>query len=277
MTMKTLLLNRCAILLSALAFLSVLTGTAVTSNEERPFYSVGQAHIWLGAASAILSISLVICTRSEKERSWLRRLCWFALAAVAVQAILGLQSLPQPPAVRITHAFAAQLLFPVTVVIAWCTSTGWKKLPKQIECSSFLQLLAYGTPVIALGQVALGTLFRHGASGVGPHLIGAFVVAIVMLGLALPIIYGPESSPLRLAAQLTLTVASVQVFVGLGLFSIQLMDIDPQVIILVTMIHAATGALTLTATVMMAVEMNRSSLSSQKSALVMGISQGNNL
>jgi hypothetical protein len=137
--------------------------------------------------------------------------------------------------------------------------------------------VAYGTPVVVLAQVALGTLFRHGAVSVGPHLIGAFVVAMVMLGLALPIIYGPESNPLRPMARLVLTVASVQVLLGLALFSIQLMDVDPQVIILVTMIHAATGALTLTATVMMAVEMHRGSLPSQNGALVKGISQGTNL
>jgi heme A synthase len=275
--MKTSWPHRSAILLTVVAFLSVLSGSAVTSNEERPFYSVGQAHVWLGAVSTILTIGLVICTRAEKEHSWLRRLCWIALAAVAVQTILGLQPLPQPPAVRIAHAFAAQLLFPVTVAIAFYTSTAWRKLPKPVDCAPFLRLLAYGTPVVVLAQVALGTLFRHGAVGVGPHLIGAFVVAMVMLGLALPIIYGPESSPLRPVAQLILTVASVQVFLGLALFSIQLMDVDPQVIILVTMIHAADGALTLTGTVMMAAEMHRSSLSSQKSALVKGTSQGANL
>jgi hypothetical protein len=45
--------HRTAILFAAFAFLSVLTGTAVTSNPERPLYSLGQSHIWLGAIVVI--------------------------------------------------------------------------------------------------------------------------------------------------------------------------------------------------------------------------------
>jgi hypothetical protein len=248
--------NRCATLLAAAAFFSVLTGAAVTNNEERPYYLLGQGHIWLGAATAILTIVLLIWARTEK-RLWLRRMTWIALAAVAAQALLGLQRQPQAPAVRIAHALVAQLFFPLTVGIAVWTSAGWKKAPGRVDCSSALRLLTIGTPVLVLGQVALGTLFRHGAMGVGPHLIGAFLVAFFILGLGLPIVYRPDHSSLHLATRLFLTIASVQVALGLALFSMQSMNVDPQAVILITIIHAATGALTLAATMMVAVLIRR--------------------
>ena len=250
--------HRCAVLLAATAFLPVLTGTAVTANEERPFYSLGQTHIWLGAATAILTIGLVISVRAREQPLWLRRMTWIALGAVGVQAIIGMQPLPQPPALRIVHAIVAQLFFPMTCVLAVCTSPNWGTPPKPAEAGAFLTFLTRCTPAVVLAQVALGTLFRHGALGVGPHLLGAFLAAFFILGLALPVIYRPEHSSLHLAARCFLTIASVQVFLGLALFSMESMDVAPSAVILVTIIHAATGALTLAATVVAAVLIRRS-------------------
>jgi len=247
--------HRCAILLAAAAFLCVLSGTAVTTNEERPFYSVGQSHLWLGAAMAVLAIVLILSMRwnTSLQGKW----GWLALAAVAVQALLGLQPLPQAPAVRIAHVFVALLFIPLAVAFCFFTSARWRTAPKPVAGPSALLLLANCVPLVVLAQVALGVLFRHGAMGVGPHLIGAFLVAFFILGLGLPVIYRPELSSLHLAARIFLTIASVQVFLGLALFSMGFMDLDPRVVILTTMIHAATGALTLAATVMMGILIRR--------------------
>lgn len=250
--MARLWLHRCAVLLASLAFLSLLAGSVVTSNEERPFYSFGQSHIWLGAAIGLLAVVLALCVREEK-RLWLRRLCWCLLAAVVLEGFLGFQPLPQAPAIRIAHAFVGQLFFSVALAIAVCTSSGWRPTPARVEATPSLWLLATIAPVIVLGQVLLGTLFRHGALEVGPHIIGAFVVALLVLGLALSVINRPEHQPLHLAARWLLAIALTQVFLGLVLFSMQVMDIDPSATILVTMIHLAMGASTLAATVMMAV------------------------
>jgi hypothetical protein len=121
-----------------------------------------------------------------------------------------------------------------------------------------MRVLVKIVPVVVLAQVGLGTLFRHGAMEVMPHLLGAFITAFFILGLALPVIYRPEHTSLRLAAQVYLVIASAQVFLGLALFAMQFMDTDPTVIILLMTIHAATGALTLAATVVMAVLIGRS-------------------
>lgn len=250
-------LHRCAVLLAVISFATVFTGTAVTSNEYRPYYSVGQTHMWLALAAGVLTIAVALWLRSAGERVWLQRLGWGAAAAMVLQAVVGLQPLPQPPALRITHAAIAQLLFSAIVVIALCTARTWSEDPKQAEGSRVLCFLGDWAPVVVLAQVALGTLFRHGVLGVGPHLIGAFVIAFYILAVTLSVIYKPEHSVLHLAARGLLTIAAIQVFVGLTLFSMQAMDVDPGLVILMTMIHAATGALTLAATVLMAVLIRR--------------------
>lgn len=250
--------HRCSLLLVTAAFLSMCTGTAVTSNEERPYYSLGQAHAWLGATVAIVTIALAIAIQGSEKRVWLRRMAWIAVAAVAVQAIIGLQPLPQHPPLRIAHAMIAQLFFPMAGVMAICMVDAWRRPPKTVESGAFLRIFTGCTPVAVLAQVALGTLFRHGALGVGPHLIGAFLVAFFILGLALPVIYRPEHSPFHVATRCYLTIAAAQVFLGLALFSVESMDVDPSAVILITLVHAATGALTFAATVTISVLIRRS-------------------
>ena len=110
---------------------------------------------------------------------------------------------------------------------------------------------------MVFAQVALGTLFRHGALEVGPHLIGAFVFAGFVLGLALSAIYGSELASVRRAGRVFLAIASTQAFLGMALFSLQIMDVDPAVVIVMTMLHSATGALTLAATILMTLLIRR--------------------
>ena len=108
MRMRNRWLHRCAILLAAAACLSVFTGAAVTSNEERPLYSVGQYHLWLSVGVTVLAMAAVLSMRSAGAGLWLRRLAWMALAGVATEAVLGVMPLPQAPAVRIAHACLAE-------------------------------------------------------------------------------------------------------------------------------------------------------------------------
>jgi heme A synthase len=241
-------LHRYAALLAACTLLLLLTGASVSGNEERPLYSFGQIHPWAGASAGILTIGLVIWLRKAEKRAWLRRLGWIVLAAVTIESLLGLQTAPQSPAVRIGHAFLAQLIFSATAAITVFTSRGWKERPEPVDAPP-LRSLAKIAPALVLVQVSLGVAFRHGAMGVGLHILGAFVVALLVLGLSMSVINRPEHGGLHAAAKLLLIITSVQVFLGLTLFSIGPLDIDPLVTILVTMVHTAVGALTLAMTV----------------------------
>jgi heme A synthase len=250
-------LHRSTVVLAFLTFSSLITGAAVTSNEERPFYSLGQWHLWLSAAIGLLMIVLAIWTYRRDKRPWLRRIGSMVLGAVIVQAILGLQPLPQAPAVRIVHAFVAQLFFSMTVAMAVCTSRYWESTPKQAEGPSWLLVFCRIVPVLVLLQVALGTLFRHGALGLWPHLLGAFIVTLFILALALPGMYQANHISLRPASTVLLIAITIQVFAGFTLLTMESMDADPVATILTTMIHAASGAITLAATVITAVLIRR--------------------
>jgi heme A synthase len=251
-------LHRYAILLAACSLLLVITGASVSGNAERPLYSLGQSHAIIGAAVGVLTIGLVIWLARVEKRTGLRRLGWAVLSAVVVESLLGLQAAPLPPAVRIAHAFLAQLFFAATVAIAVLTSGGWKRSPEPVGRVP-MRWLTKLAPAAVLAQVALGLAFRHGVLDVMPHLLGAFVIAFFVLGLTLPAIYSSELSPLRPPAQVLLIILSVQVFLGLALFTMAPMDIDPAVTIVLTVVHAATGALTLAATVVMSLLIQRAS------------------
>lgn len=51
-------LHRYALLIAVAGLVSLVTGAAFTTNEERPFYSVGQSHIAIGLFAGVLSIQL---------------------------------------------------------------------------------------------------------------------------------------------------------------------------------------------------------------------------
>ena len=123
------------------------------------------------------------------------------------------------------------------------------------------------TAVLLLGQAALGAAFRHGIIDVIPHVLGALVVAIFVAALAMSVLYRPEHEPLRPAGVTLLIITAAQVFIGLALFSMGLMDdIDPVAVIIATMVHAATAALTLAATLVAVVLIVRSVPAKAKSA-----------
>jgi len=60
-----------AVLLATCTALLFFSGAAVSSNDARPLYSLGQTHIWLGAAVGILTAGLAFWLRRLKERKWL--------------------------------------------------------------------------------------------------------------------------------------------------------------------------------------------------------------
>jgi len=228
----------------------MVTGDAFTTNEERPFYSLGQSHLVLGIFAGVLSIGLVIWLLRTETRAWMRRLAWIALAVVIPECLLGLMTVPQPPAVRFTHAFLAQLLFAATAAAAVFTTDASARVPTLASARPSLRILAMITAIIVLGQAVLGVAFRHGIIDVIPHVLGALVVAIFVAALAMSVLYRPGNEPLRPAGVTLLIVTAIQLFVGLALFSMGLdADIDPEAVIIVTMLHAAISALTLAATV----------------------------
>jgi len=253
-------LRRYAVLLATCTALLVFSGPAVSSNDARPLYSLGQTHIWLGAAVGILTAGLAFWLRQLKEREWLQRLVWVALGADIVESMLGLVPEPLPVPVRIAHSLLGQLFFATTVAIVVFTSKARDQSPEPAGNRALLRFAATATPALVLFQVLLGVAFRHGVMGVAPHILWAFVVAIVLVP-TLAATLSVQHAGLRQAGIAFAVVACVQILLGFSLFIMQAVDADPTVLIVVTAVHATAGAFTFAATVVMALLIRRVILS----------------
>jgi heme A synthase len=249
-------LHRYSVVVSVCTALLFISGPVVSSNEERPLYSLGQTHAWLGAAVSLLVAGLAIGLSRMKERAWLRRLVWGALGASILQDLMAIEAGPPPTPARIFHVLLGQLLFSTTVAVAIVTSKGWNLRPKPVEDGSLPRFLATATPAVVLLQIALGAAFRHGVTDALPHILGAFVVA-VFLGPTLAAILRTQHPQVRPAGIAFSVLVSLQILLGFGLLTMQALDVDPLVMIVATTAHAALGALTLAAAVVMALQIRR--------------------
>lgn len=249
-------LHRYAVLLAVCTALLFVTGPAVSSNQERPLYSLGQSHAWLGAAVSLLMAGLAIWLSRMKERAWLRRLAWAALGANIVQDLMGIETGTPPAPVRIFHVLLGQLFFSTTVAIAVFTSEGWNQSPKPVGDGSLPRFLATATAAVVLLQVALGAAHRHGVMDALPHILGAFVVA-VFLGPTLAAVLRTQHPEVRPAGIAFSVVVSLQMLLGFGLLTMESLDVDPLAMIVATTLHAALGAFSLAAAVVLAMQIRR--------------------
>ena len=249
-------LHRYAALTTVSAGLLFITGPVVTTNGQRPLYSFGETHAWLGAGVTVLIVGLVIWMWRLKERAWLRRLVWAALGANIVQDLVALESDPIPAPVKLAHALVGELFFSAVVVVAVFTSKNWRqdaeRVEKPVENAARLRFLTTATALLLLLQVTLGAAYRHHVIEGLLHILGALVVA-VFLCLALAAVFRAEHAKLRSAGIALTMAASMQIVLGFALLTMESFDdIDPLVVIVATIAHMVLGALTLAAAVVTA-------------------------
>jgi cytochrome c oxidase assembly protein subunit 15 len=193
----------------------------------------------------------------------MRKLGWVALAAVIVQGVLGGITVLTllPPAVSITHACLAQLFFSATVAIAVFTSRSWQIGAEPVVDHGWpsLRSIAVVTPVLVLAQVALGAAFRHRVIGILPHIVGAMVVSLAILLLAVFVLHQfPNHRTLRPSALALLGVTFVQVFLGISAYLARSRATpNPAELVVSTVMHVAVGALTLAATIILSIHILR--------------------
>jgi heme A synthase len=252
-------LHRYTNLVAVCTALLFITGPVVSTNENRPLYSLGECHAWLGAAVTILMAGLVLWLSRAKERILLQRLAWAALAANIALDLVALEPDSLPAPVRFAHTLLGQLFFSSTVAMAVFTSPFWNQIPKPVDFDNAprLRFLATTTATLVLLQITLGAAFRHGVMGALPHILGALTVA-VFLGPAMAAILRTETTDARSAAIALIMLTTVQLLLGFGLLTMQSFDeIDPLVVIIATIAHVAIGAFTLAAAVVMALWIRR--------------------
>jgi cytochrome c oxidase assembly protein subunit 15 len=220
-------------------------------------------HRMIGATVGMLTVGLLIWILRVEDRKWMRKLGWVALAWVSVVGLLGglTVKLLTPPPVSVTHTCLAQLFFSLTVAMCVFTSKSWLEGPEYVEDHGWpsMRSLAIALPVFVLGQIALGASFRHGAMGVLPHIIGAMIVALVILMAGMFALQQyPNHKMIRPAAITLLSITGIQLMLGITAFLMRLLqDQHPVGMVISTVAHVAVGALTLASSITLSILIRR--------------------
>jgi len=252
--MKNPWLHRCAIFLAAFTLVVIVLGAFLTS-EIRTFPgattpstvsapSVELAHRIAGYVLAVLTVILTIL--------FSRMLGRLAMATVVFESALG--------RVPVVHALVAPLLFSLVVAAGVETSKSWQEGPKPVESPwGPLRTLGMAIPPLVFLQIALGAMFRHNTMGVLWHILDALIVlAVVLVAGVFVLRQYPEHPSLRPAALALVIVAGVQVLLGFAVYLVLLMSSENNTGLIVTgVLHVTNGALTLAASVVLAMQMQR--------------------
>jgi cytochrome c oxidase assembly protein subunit 15 len=277
-------LYRWSILLAFCTLLLVVAGGLVTSRDaglsvpDWPL-SYGKlmppmeggilyehGHRMVATTVGLLTIvSMIWLFRSDRRR-WLKWLGAIALAAVILQGVLGGLTviLLLPWWISTAHACLAQLFFSTTVAMAMFTSKWWLRGPAVLDEDSRYPIreLSLAAPICVLAQLALGAAARHKAIGAIYHICAAPIVTSVILWISLRILlHYAENRELRVASISLLAITFCQVFLGIGAFMSRIAYADAvqpmPIMVTFTVLHVAVGALTMAASVALAILVRR--------------------
>lgn len=185
--MEPVALRRTTKLVAASTFLLLIAGGLVTSTGSglavpdwplsfgrwMPAMQGGVRYehghrIVAGVVGLLIAAQAVWLWRAD-PRPHVRALGWLAVAAVALQALLGgmtvLLRLPDP--VSVSHAALAEIVFGLTVAIALATSRSWwaGPAPAVDPHAPSLATLASLTTLLVFAQIVLGAVVRHTGAG----------------------------------------------------------------------------------------------------------------
>lgn len=275
MTDRGVWLHRYSVLVAFCALLVLIAGAIVTSLE-RPISPVPSApttptaitfESWhrLGAIFvAVLVAGLAVWFARASGDTQLRQVGWLVLSIFVVEAALGFFLGSLSPLSDILHALLGQISFAAVALVTVLTSERWQRGPNFIEDSWHppLRKLAFFLPAIVILQVILGAAFRYRAASVIWHILNAMVVLLSILIVCVFLVRQfPEHPSLRPAAIALGGIAGVQVMLGFATFLLLILlpESSPAVII-VSVVHVATGALTLAATISLSAEIRRNAV-----------------
>jgi cytochrome c oxidase assembly protein subunit 15 len=174
--------------------------------------------------------------------------------AVLAQALLGGITVLfyLPVAISASHATLAQIFFCLAASLAFFTRADWRWDEPKIEDPSTpsLQHLAMVTTGAILVQLILGAVYRHSGMGIAPHVVGACVVAMLVVWVATRTMLNLSQARSVLRPALLLSaLLIVQVLLGIGSYFVKMANRDaPQPlppVVNMTTAHVAVGALVL--------------------------------
>jgi cytochrome c oxidase assembly protein subunit 15 len=276
-------LHRFALFTAAATFLLIIAGALVTSNDaglsvpDWPlsygqlmppmiggiFYEHG--HRMIASFVGMLTIILAVWLWRAEDRGWVKKLGWAALGAVVAQGVLGGLTVIflLPTAVSVGHACLAQLFFSTTVILALVTSPGWRRgvpgaLLQDAGAPSLRTLCVVANGAI-FTQLLMGAGLRHKGFGIIPHLVGAAVVAVLVVWVIARVVssFAGEAGLLKRALTLNVLVM-LQLVLGSASYWIRQLTAEyPQPIlpmVALTVAHVALGALILATSIVLTFE-----------------------
>ncbi len=281
-------LHRWSLLLALCTLFLVVAGGVVTSRdaglsvpdwplsygklmppmEGGIFYEHG--HRMIATTVGMFTIVSLVWLWIAEKRKWMKWLGVAALLAVITQGILGgitvLMLLPWW--VSSTHASLAQLFFSTTVAIVLFTSDWWLKGASTIGevVAAPIRKLSIAAPICVLCQLGLGAAARHKAFGSIYHISGSPIVTGVILWLVVRILLNYSSNrELRLGALTLISITFCQVFLGIAAYMTRIAYADSvqpmPLMVTFTVFHVAVGALTMAASVSLAILVRRNVVS----------------
>jgi cytochrome c oxidase assembly protein subunit 15 len=162
------------------------------------------------------------------------------------------------------HACLAQLFFSTTVAMAIFTSKWWLEGPTPVEedPKSPIRGLSLAASLCVLGQLALGAAARHKAIGSIYHICGSPIATGVVLWVSLRILlHYARNRELRVGALTLIGITFAQVFLGVAAFMSRVAyaeAVQPMpIMVTFTVLHVAVGALTMAASVVLAILVRR--------------------
>jgi cytochrome c oxidase assembly protein subunit 15 len=277
-------LHRWSILLAFCTLLLVVAGGLVTSRDaglsvpDWPL-SYGKlmppmeggilyehGHRMVATTVGFLTIVSMIWLLRAERRKWLRWLGVAALIAVIAQGVLGGMTVLflLPWWISTSHACLAQLFFSTTVAMAVFSSEWWIRgaFSREEDPKFPIRDWSLAVPICVLAQLALGAAARHKAIGSIYHISAAPIVTGVILWISLRILlHYAENRELRLVSITLLTIAFFQVFLGIAAYMTRIAYADAvqpmPLMVTFTVSHVAVGALTMAASVILAILVRR--------------------
>ena len=114
-------------------------------------------------------------------------------------------------------------------------------------------------PFLVFLQIALGAALRHNSMGVIWHILNAMIVLLVIMVAGIFVLRQyPEHPSLRPAALALVIVTGVQVLLGFTVYMVLLISSENNTGLIITgVLHVVNGSLTLAASVVLAMQMQR--------------------
>jgi heme A synthase len=176
------------------------------------------------------------------------------LALVIVQGILGGITVLfyLPPLISVAHATMAQIFFATVTSLTLFTSRWWHTADSVRTAAREARpvKLSFATVIATLIQLILGATYRHGLTGIIPHLLGAGAVLFLASWAARAVKQAfPSISLIQNLRVLLSSLIGVQILLGFGSWWAVVRNREalqplPEMVWF-TVAHLATGALTL--------------------------------